>query len=247
MGFDIVVVQNGMVVAEEYLSYNWGDLSEVEVPNGESEPIKTDLWYIKKDLFGKSSTEVIEGIDRALDLLRTSFGVVPPVPDFSNSGWGWGVHHIVDGFGNSKSELLPFKERLGVLAFHLGRFRSLAKRYITAVFYDSDTYHEDHSESKIRGVLHAESKIRGVLHAEQEPPVEPLVGDPYRHPGNGAVLAMGYPYRHPYNGLIVVDTFSKAMEIYGLEMAQGTAEIVARRWFDVAWTLPGRPPIPDRV
>ena len=119
-----------------------------------------------------------------------------------------------------------------MFAFHLARFRTLAIRYPTAVFYDADTY--DESQRKLESFDDEDSDDEPIWSQWETP-------QPRSVPSVG-----GYPYRHPHTGFMMIDTFSKAMQIYGLEMSQGVPEETARRWFNVAWTLPGIPPIPNR-
>ena len=203
MGFDITVRVKDVEVAHERLSSNWCDLWEIAAGPNET---KIKIWSIKDDMFGLSSSEVIHRLDRALDILKSCFGVTPATPDFTNPAWGWGVFYTgkTTKDGHEETQLLPRERRLGIFAFHLSRFKEVAERYPSAMFYNSDIYiYEEVSSDE-----------------EVETP------------------ELAYPYQHPHKGLMYIDTFSKAMQIYGLECAQGVPEELAKKWFNLAWTLP---------
>ncbi len=48
-------------------------------------------------------------------------------------------------------------------------------------------------------------------------------------------------YRHPTKGQFKVDTFLKAMEVYGIEMAMGTDKTRQQAWVDVAYKMHDAP------
>jgi hypothetical protein len=205
------IIKNGKytrkcIVDETYLSYNWSDFSEIcsQHPLEEKcECQKTHLWYFRNDCHGRRGDDVKDRAQKALDILK-GYGIVPGTPDISNSSWGWGL--------TNGRQQLPQKERLGVFAYHLKRFRDLGSKYDWCYFIGD---HDDDPELII--------------------PDGAVIKDEEREVINGPVTY----FRHPFKGNFRIDSFKTSMEIFGLLSAQGSEH--AQMWYDLALQMPDVP------
>ena len=145
MGFDIDInsyaISNGQArkrstINSTYLSYNWGDLSDICLQHclieegkcpEDNDCQKIHLWYFKDDCHGRRGDDVEERSKKALLQLK-KMGVEIGQPDIGNSNWGWGVGRPRGG-GEFDNEKMAPRQRLGVFAYHLDRFRQLGQQY----------------------------------------------------------------------------------------------------------------------
>ena len=123
MGFDFYIIDsngdNGDIVDELYLSYNWSDLEK--------------YWYIRRDLFGNSTEDAAEKLEKVIKKLNSEGFAKADPNNFKNfNSWGWGV----DNDGNK----LHIKERMSVYIYHLDYILQTCKRNSGCKIIDSDDY-----------------------------------------------------------------------------------------------------------
>jgi hypothetical protein len=236
MGFDIDIVRvnirdgKAYLVAhcgETYLSFNWSDLSSICFKHHlagvyECDCKKESLWYLREDLDYRRSDDILARLNKALDLLK-KHGIVPGQPDMSNPSWGWGVRSLPDksedGLNLLRSERLPPKERLGVFAYHLERFRKLCQEH-SGAFFISDYGGSD----EVTLTLPDGNTV--VFDRRNRDEVEEAAGP---------VTYM----RHPIKGNFRIDNFDTAMEAYGLALAAQDPR--APQWYQLAMMMPDAP------
>jgi len=196
---------------ELYLSYNWSELST--------------YWDIEDDMFGQCGEVVIDNLRRAIDQLKEE-GVKEVAPDMKNPNWGWGcmvnpTYNILsdpNGLSFEQTIPLPADERKSVFLFHLKTFLVKALKHPHAFFLDEEFRFRpplvDFQGKKFQVVItnDDDTEVEEVFHAY---------------------------YRHPIHGTMCVDTFAKAMEIYGFAKASSDPRMEA--WWKLALTLPGAP------
>jgi hypothetical protein len=248
MGFDIDIrsfsIKKGKAKklshkGDLYLSWNWGDLSDI-CPNhflkndGKCPECckceRTHLWYIRDDCHTRTGSSIAISTKKALDYLD-KYGISPGKPDVLNSNWGYGLH-------KDSSPLLPI-ERLGVFAYHLKWFRDEAIKY-SKCFFIVDCGENDNGNNHL--ILDDGSKISqyksedGYSESQDESEDESedaysLFESQYDYDNYSLVTW----YIHPFKGIFRVDSFKKAMEIYGFLKAQEDES--AQLWWDLAMRM----------
>ena len=201
MGFDISVCEVAFregnaiiksVLTEDYLSYNWSDLSKICLTHISEKCTcegKTELWYFRSDCHGRRGDDVEKRAGTALELLKTH-GIHSGTPELTNLSWAWGVHDQTP---------LAQKNRLEIFAYHLKRFQDLGHQYPEAFFVGD-----------IDGGI--------VLPDGQE---FPIVKDTECSDEDEEEQGPVTYFRHPFKGNFRVDSFKTAMEVYGLCSAMG--------------------------
>lgn len=217
----------GETVSEIYLSYNWGDMSRIcpqhLLIDNECECEDKDLlWHVSEDCHSRRGDDVRDRAQKALNVL-SQHGIKPGIPDETNSNWGYGVRTIKDHITAS----LPRKERMGVFAYHLKRFRDMGAKYSNCFFIADGCGHDDGFGNLI---LPGDIVIpygNGDDSDDSDDENEPISNGPVAY------------YRHPFKGNFRVDSFRTAMEIYGLTSAKDDPR--AQLWFDLALQMPDAP------
>ena len=223
MGFDVVIssfcVKNGKAYKqteqeETYLSFNWGDLSNICVEHFLEEgkcqcEQPHHLWYFRDDCHSRRGDDVCDRAQKALDLLA-KHGVLPGRPDLDwDWDWGWRIRG---------GALMSPKERLEVFANHLKHFRDLGIKYHACVFVgDCDEGHDL--------IMPDGTTI-------------PWASDDTAVVADDVDAPVTY-FRHPYKGNFKVNSFKTAMEVFGLMSAQDDPR--ADQWFSLAMEMPDTP------
>jgi hypothetical protein len=215
MGFDFYVENTNEHL---YLSYNWSDLSNIEIDGK-----KIHLWYIRDDLFNKKGSYVSARIERALKILREKLNIQPSDPDPSMSSWGWGVDN--DG------KLLPYRERLSIFSHHLMYYKKIADKYPHNFFRDED-YDPDYDPDydKYDNYNNYNNDSNGNSNLNDDSNLDNNIMD----------TSVMY-YEHPTKGTLKISNFDEATEIYGFELSQGTSREKAKKWLDIALKMHDAP------
>lgn len=219
--FDQALRTASVVKREEQLELPgyWGDM--------------TYYWDANDDMLGFDNLEVETRLSQVIHFLENE-GVDVGVPDASNSSWGWGCRtnpdwdKKTDPNGYHRSILLPVDERKRIFLYHLHYFLQVAKSYPhtffvdeSFLFFSTKIYRQESRQNKAEVyTLNQAYTLNDVENKESE--------------------AVVY-YRHPGHGTIRVDTFAKAMEIYGF--AKASQDPRTESWWRLSLTLPGAPTV----
>ena len=201
MGYDIDICpiykdgSEGKSVEETSLTSNFYDLQEIK--EGDQ---TIHIWSICDDVHCRSGHAVAERCDVALKIIKNKFGVDPGQPDLNNANWGWGSRSVrEDEYTAEEKENIkrwgdghitrpfPEKERWGVFAFFIHRFRDLGEKYPEYHFFSD--HDNDHTPIMDEDDVYSDQ-------IQSEGPIT--------------------YYRHPTKGQFKVHNFETAMEIFGL-------------------------------
>ena len=235
MGYGIFVVQLRFdkanhraffvkTVDETELSFNWCDMEH--------------YWSVKDDMLERHSSDVEARLRRAIQALEDD-GIKTGVPDPSNPDWGWGCRWNPDWKSMSDQIIsLPIDERFRIFLYHLRRLLKVAQSNPDAFFLDENFIFnttkishqgEDYTlDFKSDKEISKDKCDNGDIKDN---------GDEENESDSGTVVY----YRHPFNGTMRVDTFVKAMEIYGFAKASNDPRMES--WWNLALTLPGAPSV----
>lgn len=127
MGFDINITSDSVIIDTEYVSYNWGNLSEVCLLHARCNCRVQHLWYARDDMLFRSASDVAARCDRALEMMSRA-GIIPTTHDETiHPDWTYGV-----ATGREFTRL----ERLGIFAWILSRVKYKASMVPSDAIYD---------------------------------------------------------------------------------------------------------------
>lgn len=175
----------------------------------------SDIWSVREHMLNRFGTDVAQNLETAIQKLRSQ-GAVDVQPDMSNPNWGWGQQHnpdwhkADDPYHMTRTIRLPPDQHRNVFLFHLLSFLETAKKYPNAYFIETTEW--------LDSVQH-----NGKTYTVKE---KTTTAD--------ATRAVPW-FRHPVHGTMAVDTFAKAMEVYGL--ARITGDSRAEAWWQHAQSL----------
>ena len=117
------------------------------------------------------------------------------------------------GWGCDIKTRLPYIERCGVLRYHLCNFLKILKKH--PVCYVTSDYKTD--ITLLDGKIINYETIKEIEEEEK----------------------LTYYYRHPFKGNFKVNTFKKALEVYGILSSTGDSR--ADKWYDIAFEMNDAP------
>lgn len=240
-----------------YLSYNWGDLSNIcpvhflqddgSCPD-KSKCEKIHLWHCSDDCHAHRGDDIVIRTKCALEFLA-QHDILPGTPDLTNFNWGYG-NIMIDKAGEIVE--LPPRQRLAVFAYHLKRILRKAVRYSDCFFIsDSNSYCDlilpdgtsipqcvsysdssDSSDSSSDDSSNENTKRPYYLsHCDES-------GEDLNESTNLPSSQVAY-FRHPTKGNFRVDSFKRAMEVYGI--LSGHNDSTSESWYTLAFQMPDAP------
>jgi hypothetical protein len=153
-------------------------------------------------------------IEKSLDALkRDDINIALPPPTDVNPVWVLGLHYVKpsDYLDVPEMVLAPLAVRAAAFAYTLLTIKGIALQYGFCKFVDAEGFTEPSRRSLYPSYL---TSTRGQHNVY---------------------------YRHPIEGHTLIDTFAKAMEIYGYMLAAAEPQDKLNRWFEIAMGMKGAP------
>ena len=168
-------------------------------------------WCARRDMLGLDGNEVAFRLEKSLDALKRD-GIQPRPPPLHNPIWVLGLKYASSDDQYDVPCLELLPDRQRLQSF---AYLLHAIRGL-AIMYGFCKFIDSESHSS-----------------------PPSVTAPWSLAT--AEYGKGVYYRHPMDGHIRVDTFSKAMEIYGFMMCNNESQEKLAQWFDIAMLMKGAP------